>query len=92
MRDVNVRLYSTVYMNNLSYEEALERAKHGAFITRPEWNGFHYIENGMYKIMLKEGYILEEPKEIYGKEENDWCVVEITMEALKIILGEEEYK
>ena len=40
MRDVNVRLYSTVYMNNLSYEEALERAKHGAIITRPEWNGF----------------------------------------------------
>ena len=88
MRDVNVRLYSTVYINNLSYDEALERCKQGAFITRPEWNGFHYIENGMYKIMLKEGYILEEPREVFGKEENDWCVVEITMEALKIMLGE----
>ena len=88
MRDVNVKLYSTIYKNNLSYEEALKHCKQGAFITRPEWNGFHYIENGIYKILLKEGYILEEPREIFGKEENDWCIVEITMEALKILLGE----
>ena len=92
MRDVNVRLYSTVYKNNLSYDTALVHCKLGAFITRPEWNGFHYIEDGVYKIMLKEGYILEDPKEIYDKEANDWCIVEITMEALKIILGEEENK
>lgn len=88
MRDVNVRLYSTIYTNNLTFEEAYERCKQGAYITRPEWNGFHYMEGGVYKIMLKEGYILEEPKEIQGKEENDWCVVEITLEAIKIMLGE----
>lgn len=88
MRDVNVRLYSTVYKNNMSYEDALEQCKRGAYITRPEWNGFHYIENGVYKIMLKEGLILEDPKEVFDKDKNDWCVVEITMEALKIILGE----
>lgn len=89
MRDTNVRLYSTVYRNNLTYDEALEYAKHGAYISRPEWNGFHYMENGIYKIMLKEGYILENPKEVYARGESDWCVVEITMEALKIMLGEE---
>lgn len=89
MRDVNVRLYNTVYTNNLSYEQALEYAKQGAYITRPDWNGFHYIEDGVYKIMLKEGYILENPNEVYSRGENDWCVVEITMEALKIMLGEE---
>lgn len=88
MRDVNVRLYSTVYKNNLSYENALEQCKRGAYITRPEWNGFHYIENGVYKIMLKEGLILEDPKEVFDKDKNDWCVVEITMEALKIMLEE----
>ena len=88
MRDVNIRLYSTVYMNNLTYEEALVHCKSGAYITRPEWSGFHYIENGIYKIMLKEGYILENPKEIQGKGESDWCVVDITMEALKIMLEE----
>ncbi len=88
MRDTNVRLYSTVYMNNLRYEDALRHCKSGAYITRPEWNGFHYMEGGVYKIMLKEGIILENPKEIYGKGEDDWCVVDITMEALKIILGE----
>lgn len=87
MRDVNIRLYSTVYKNNLSYEDALEQCKRGAYITRPEWNGFHYIENGVYKIMLKEGLILEDPKEVFDKDKNDWCVVEITMEAIKIMLG-----
>lgn len=86
MRDVNVKLYSTVYKNNLSYDEALTHCKLGAFITRPEWNGFHYIEDDVYKIMLKEGYILEEPKEIWGKEANDWCIVEITMEAINIMI------
>lgn len=89
MRDVNIRLYSTVYMNNLSYEEALIHCKRGAYITRPSWNGFHYIENNVYKIMLKEGYILENPKEIQGKGENDWCVVDITLEALHIMLDYE---
>ena len=88
MRDTNIRLYSTVYKNNLSYEDALEQCKRGAYITRPEWNGFHYIENGVYKIMLKEGLILEDPKEVFDKDKNDWCIVEITMEALKIMLGE----
>lgn len=88
MRDVNVRLYNTIYKNNLRYEDALEQCKRGAYITRPEWNGFHYIENGVYKIMLKEGLILEDPKEVFDKDKNDWCIVEITIEALKIMLGE----
>lgn len=88
MRDTSVRLYSTVYINNLRYEDALRHCENGAYITRPEWNGFHYMEGGTYKIMLKEGIIIENPKEIYGKGENDWCVVDITMEALKIMLGE----
>lgn len=88
MRDVNIRLYSTVYKNNLRYEDALEQCKRGAYITRPEWNGFHYIENGVYKIMLKEGLIIEDPKEVFDKDKNDWCIVEITMEALRIMLGE----
>ena len=86
MRDVNIRLYSTVYINNLTYEEALVHCKSGAYITRPEWNGFHYIEDDAYKIMLKEGIVLENPNEIQGKGENDWCVVEITMEALQIMI------
>ena len=90
MRDVNIRLYSTVYMNNLTYEEALVHCKSGAYITRPEWSGFHYIENGVYKIMLKEGIILENPNEIYGKGANDWCVVDITMEAFNIIINDEK--
>lgn len=88
MRDVNVRLYSTIYKNNLNYQEALEQCKRGAYITRPDWKGFHYIENGVYKIMLKEGLILEDPKEVFDKDKDDWCIVEITTEAIKIMLGE----
>ena len=87
-RDPNIKLYSTIYVNNLSYETALERAKQGAYISRPDWNGFHYIEGKDYKIMLKEGFIITNPKEIQCKEMNDWCVVEITMEALKIMIEE----
>ena len=86
MRDVNVKLYSRVYKEGLSYEEALEECKKGAYISRPEWNGFHYIENGTYKIMLKEGLVMEDPKEVYDKNKDDWCVVGITIEALKLML------
>jgi len=90
MRDTNIRLYSTVYMNNLTYEEAMVHCKTGAYITRPDWNGFHFIENGVYKIMLKEGIILENPVDIQGKGDNDWCVVDITLEAIQIMLNDEK--
>lgn len=88
MRDSSIRLYSTIYRNNLGYEDALRYCENGAYITRLDWNGFHYMEGGVYKIMTKEGIILENPKSIYDKDKDDWCVVEITMEALKIMLGE----
>ena len=90
MRDTIIRLYSTVYMNNLTYEEAMVHCKTGAYITRPDWNGFHFIENGVYKIMLKEGIILENPVDIQGKGDNDWCVVDITLEAIQIMLNDEK--
>lgn len=90
MRDTNIRLYNTVYMNNLTYEEAMVHCKTGAYITRPDWNGFHFIENGVYKIMLKEGIILENPVDIQGKGDSDWCVVDITLEAIQIMLNDEK--
>jgi hypothetical protein len=77
-------------MNNLTYEEAMVHCKTGAYITRPDWNGFHFIENGVYKIMLKEGIILENPVDIQGKGDNDWCVVDITLEAIQIMLNDEK--
>jgi hypothetical protein len=40
--------------------------------------------------MLKEGIILENPDEIYGKGANDWCVVDITMEAFNIMINDEK--
>lgn len=88
MRDTSIKLYSIIYKSNLKYEDALRCCENGDYITRLDWNGFHYMEGGVYKIMTKEGIILENPKSIYDKDKDDWCVVEITMEALKIMLDE----
>ena len=86
--DMTKKLYNLVYEERLSYDEVIKKVKGGSgkYFTRPEWIGFHYIEDGVYKIMTKSWIILEDPKEIFDKDKDDWCVVEITMEALKLML------
>ena len=65
---------------NLPYKKALEFCKNGSYITRQCWCGVHFIKDGVYKILTEDKGVVENPEVIEGMDEDDWCVVEITVE------------
>lgn len=70
------KLYMGIILDCLTYEKALEYLNKGMYITRPEWDGYHYRNsNGEYCIMLKDETILVEPNEIHDTDKDDWMVV-----------------
>lgn len=76
----------------LSYEKAKELAKGGCYITREQWDGFHFIDiapdkTETYIIVLKDGTMLINPQEIQDTDKMDWGIVYITKKSLKIIEG-----
>lgn len=75
----------TINRTSLSYFHAYKLAKEGYCISRREWDGFHFILNDKYYILLETGEILENPKEKYDTDKNDWIIVNPTPEALKIL-------
>lgn len=87
------KLYDYVPLGfNLSYEDALEQAQAGAYISRLEWDGFHFIDvapdgTKTYVVVLKTGEMLFNPKEIYDVEKKDWGVVSIVNKKVSIVAG-----
>lgn len=79
------KLYDNILIDNLSYDEALEHLNQGLFITRKEWDGFHFLYKGKYAILLKDRSIILNPQDVYSKDAKDWCVVDITAEAIDIL-------
>lgn len=77
---------------NLSYKDALEQAQAGAYISREEWDGFHFIDiapdgTRTYVIVLKTGEMLFNPKEIFDTEKDDWGVVNIVNKDVRFEMG-----
>lgn len=87
------KLYDYVPLGfNLSYEDALKQAQAGAYISRLEWDGFHFIDvapdgTETYVVVLKTGEMLFNPKEIYDVEKEDWGVVNIVNKDVKFEMG-----
>ena len=87
------KLYDYVPLGfNLSYEDAKEQAKGGCYISREEWDGFHFIDiapdgTETYIIVLKDGTMLLNPQEVYDTDKKDWGIVYITKKSLKIMQG-----
>ena len=77
-----MKYYKAIQCNNLTHDEAM---KLGKFITRPEWDGIHFInKSGKNTILLKTGEIMVTDN-IMNKEDNDWMTVTVTSEAMTII-------
>ena len=77
---------------NLTYEDALIQAQAGAYISRLEWDGFHFIDvapdgERTYVIVLKTGEMLFNPNEIYDTDKNDWGVVNIINKDIRFEMG-----
>lgn len=77
---------------NLSYEDALIQAQAGAYISRLEWDGFHFIDvapdgERTYIIVLKTGEMLFNPSEIYDVDKKDWGIVNIINKHVSVVAG-----
>lgn len=79
------KLYETTPYKDLSYAEAYKMMKKGFFATRPEWDGFHFVINREYYIMLKDKTIIANPKEVQGEALCDWMLVNPTQEAIEVL-------
>jgi len=75
--------------NNLSFENVKRQIKeyYPYYATRPCWDGVHfYSKQGQYCILLKDGTVMIDALDkVYSKDENDWMIVIITDEAVKIL-------
>lgn len=82
-----MRYFKSIIESNLTYKRGLKKAtKLGYGLTRPsEWDGIHIVKNDKYYIILKNGEVLENPKEILDTKKKDWAMVEPTKRALEKI-------
>lgn len=85
-----MKFWNEILLKGLSYDKAVNEShlldgEADCFITRPDWDGVHFMYKDDYFILLKDGSILRNPKEIYYERENDWMIVTITAEASEII-------
>lgn len=80
-----MKYYSRTILRNLTYKQALNAMEKGCSVSRKNWDGIHLIYNKRYIILLKSGEIMENPKEIYDTDKNDWCIVYPTEEAKRVL-------
>lgn len=77
---------------NLTYEDARALANEGNYISRLEWDGFHFVDiapdgEKTYVVVLKTGEMLFNPREIYDTDKNDWGVVNIINKKIRFEMG-----
>ena len=79
------KLWEEIMKEWITYEEAVKNV--GYYFTRPEWDGFHFIDgNGQHAIVTKEReMIIVTEEEVLNKESDDWMLVSITNEAVRIV-------
>lgn len=84
-----MKFWEQIISKNVSYDYALNYIKSykgTSYITRPEWDGVHFIsKNNEYCILLKTGEVLIDESEVYDKDKNDWLIVTITDKAVKLL-------
>jgi hypothetical protein len=85
-----MKYWEEILLGELTYDKAVKESHlldgdAKSFITRPEWDGVHFMYKDDYYILLKGGAILKNPNEIYCERKNDWMIVTITAEAIEII-------
>ena len=87
-----MKQYSSVIARDLSFTYAkryIEDNKGYTFISRPEWEGFHFIsKDGLWCIYTKEGKLLVDvPLEVVQKQnERGWMIVKIKEDIIEDII------
>lgn len=88
-----MKLWKEIIASDKSYTEALEHIESNpstSYITRPEWEGVHFIANGKrYCILLKTGEVLLDKVKVYNMDKMDWLIVTLTDESIKILKDKE---
>lgn len=76
-----MKMYDIIVARNLSFSYAkryIEEHRGYTFISRPEWDGFHFIDkDGRWCIYTKEGKVMTDvPLQAVQKQgEKDWMIV-----------------
>ena len=87
-----MRYWKKAIQSDLTYDEAvgfLKALVGQTFITRPDWQGFHYIGmDGRYRVFFNDGhYELIETKEVWAKDKTDWMVVTLKPITYRLLKG-----
>lgn len=78
-----MKFFKAVLACDMSYKKCLKSAtKLNKALTRLEWDGIHIVKDDKYYIILKNGEVLVNPKEILDSKKKDWAIVEPTKRAL----------
>ena len=77
------KLYERAYRKGLTHSEII-KSYSDRFFTREEWEGVHFLLDEDYYIITKDREIIKNPKEIYNLDSDDWCLVVISDECLRI--------
>lgn len=82
--------YNRTIIDGLSYESVviesnILKGKGNVFITRPDWDGVHFMFKDDYFILTKDDQLIANPKDVYDLDKNDWMIVKITHSAKELI-------
>lgn len=82
--------YEKVIVGGLSYKAVVDASgildgDGQVFITRPEWDGVHFMVKDDYFILTKDDQLIANPKEVYDLDKDDWMIVKVTTLAKELI-------
>ena len=85
-----MKYWEIIIDKNLSFDNVKRQIKeyHPYYTTRPCWDGVHfYSKQGQYCILLNDGTVLIDALDsAWVIDENDWMIVTITGEAVRILV------
>lgn len=83
-----MKFWKDIVIKDLSFEKAKEQIQkfRPYYSTRPMWDGVHfYSKHNQYCILLKDGALIINTEDIWGIDMDDWMIVTITDEAVRIL-------
>ena len=85
-----MKYWEKIIDKNLSFENVKRQIKEYQpyYATRPCWDGvYFYSKQGQYCIFLKDGGVMiDRFDDVWSKDENDWMLVTISDEAVRILV------
>lgn len=77
-----MKYWDKVITKGLTHKRAERLMDHRSVATRSCWEGLHFKSpSGKYCILLKNGEIIEDAKDIEATDQDDWMIVAPTADA-----------